>query len=545
LLVTKVSGRRFARWDDVDIELPRTGVVLVTGKNGHGKSTIVEAVAQGVWGQNLRGQPGWRVGEKSGVEIEFDGGHVRRSVSKSKHVLTWQVGELGAAEFPTRTKSQAALDSHVGSFQVWRHACTFHTRDASRFTGATDAERKRLLEEVLELDRVEQGYRRARDEVKQAERNEERCGHALQRAEVERDGLVRTRGTLAAEIEEVPDLEAMRAEGRKLKAAAEAAEAQAKIAQDKHIAALTSARTVQAELNAARVALADFERLGPTCEACKQGIDPGHADRVRGEMVAEIERLEAARTEADEAAERSKLAAQSANETMGEARSAYQDNIAEGRAAVEAEKRNAARRAKLATIDAEIEKAEAAVDRAKLDLDAAVKLRVELEAAASVLSYQGARAAMLSAAVRGLEDLANDWLARLGLAGLRVKLDSQSEAKSGKVSDKISFEVKGAGGGLGYLAASTGEQRRIDIAVLLALGELAADSRGMSRESTLFVDELFDGLDDEGQEAVTVMLRELGEQRCVVVISHSAGLVHRLAPALHLIAKDGALSGNR
>lgn len=545
MIVTKVSGRRFARWTKVDVELPRTGVVLVTGKNGHGKSTIVEAVAQGVWGQNLRGQPGWRVDEKSGVEIEFDGGHVRRSVSKSKHVLTWQVGEHGAAEFPTRTKSQAALDSHVGSFQVWRHACTFHTRDASRFTGATDAERKRLLEEVLELDRVEAGYRRAREEVKQAERSEERCGHALQRAEVARDGLTRTRGTLAAEIEDVPDLEAMRAEGRRLKAAVEAAEAKAKTSQDKHIAAVTSARTVQTELNAARVALSDFERLGPTCEACKQGIDPGHADRVRAELSAEIERLEAARTEADAVAEQCKVDVVAVNEAMGEARSAYQDNIAEGRAAVEAEKRNAARQAKLGTIDAEIEQADAAVADAKVELEAAIKLRAELEAAASVLSYQGARAAMLAAAVRGLEDLANDWLARLGLAALRVKLDSQSENKSGKVSDKISFEVEGAGGGLGYLAASTGEQRRIDIAMLLALGELAADSRGMSRESTLFVDELFDGLDDEGQEAVTVMLRELGEQRCVVVISHSAGLVHRLSPALHLVASDGTLSGNR
>ena len=541
MIVTKVSGRRFARWESVGVELPRTGVVLVTGKNGHGKSTIVEAVAQGVWGQSVRGQFGWRVGEKSGVEIEFEGGHARRSVSKSKHVLKWQVGESGAGEFPTRTKSQAALASHVGSFHVWRHACTFHTRDASRFTGATDAERKRLLEEVLELDRVEAGYRRARDEISAAKKALTAAEHAHAMAASKLDGATRTRAALDGELEEVPDLDAMRVEGRALKTAfdeATTAVDAARVVRDAIFSKLSTARAAAATH---RERLTRIASVGATCSACEQEVAGDHVEHVKAEAQAAATQAGAAVTDGEAELAQQNEAVTAALQIQADARNAYDDNVHRGRTAVAAQKRNEERQAKLATIDAEIEQAEQAVADADAQLVTARTRLGEIEAAATVLSYQGVRAAMLTSAVRALEDLANDWLARLGLAALQVRLASQTEAKSGKVSDKISFEVEGAGGGLGYVAASTGEQRRIDIAMLLAIGELAADSRGMSHESTLFVDELFDGLDDDGQEAATQMLRELGQTRCVVVISHSAGLVHRLAPTLHLVAESGAL----
>jgi DNA repair exonuclease SbcCD ATPase subunit len=541
MIVTKVSGRRFARWESVDVELPRAGVVLVTGRNGHGKSTIVEAVAQGVWGQSVRGQFGWRVDEKSGVEIGFEGGHVRRSVSKSKHVLKWQVGEHGAAEFPTRTKSQAALASHVGSFHVWRHACTFHTRDASRFTGATDAERKRLLEEVLELDRVEAGYRRARDEMSGAKRGLTEAEHAVSMAASKLDGVARTRAALDGELEEVPDLDAMRAAGRELRATMDAAAEAVEDARAAKANASTEHTASKTKLAAARHRRQHLANLGDVCPTCEQQIvGELHSPEIQT-LGDEIERLTAdvrAWVEAIDACEQDVRAAV---QSHAEARAAYDENVRAGKAAVEAQRRNEARQAKLATIDEEIEQAEAALADAEAQLSTARARLGEIEAAAKVLSYQGVRAAVLTSAVRALEDLANDWLARLGLADLQVRLASQSESKAGKVTDKISFEVEGAGGGLGYVAASTGEQRRIDIAMLLAIGELAADSRGMSAESTLFVDELFDGLDDDGQEAATQMLRELAQTRCVVVISHSAGLVDRLAPTLHLVADSGAL----
>ena len=58
--VEKIQTRSFAKHDAVNLSLPAEGVVLITGKNGHGKSTVIEAVAHGVWDRSLRGAPCWK-----------------------------------------------------------------------------------------------------------------------------------------------------------------------------------------------------------------------------------------------------------------------------------------------------------------------------------------------------------------------------------------------------------------------------------------------------------------------------------------------------
>lgn len=544
MLVRKISGRKFAKWNAVDIELPATGLVLVTGDNGHGKSTIVEAVAQCVWGQSIRGQPGWRQGEKSGVAITLEDGEVTRSASdKGTQKLHWRVGEDGAGGYPTRTKSQEALDSCVGSFNVWRHACTFHTRDAARFTGATDAERKRLLEEVLELDRVEAGYRRARQELADAKSTAMHAEHEAAMKSAMLDNVTQTIETLAGELEpETVDLDALRQEARDLQAAgvlASSDTAQAEAALQAHDQRITEVTTLRRQ---AERKVVQFTNLGARCNACDQDVPHEHRDAhvqaAQADADAHVATLAILQSEWVALA----FAVQEAKAAEAKLRDAYADNVTRGREAVAARKRNEARQAKLEAVGVQLDEAEQALADAREKQDAARLLVAELTAAAEVLSYQGVRAALLDAAVSSLQDMANAWLQRLGLSSLRVTLSSQSETKAGKVNDKISFDVHGAGGGLGYLAASTGEQRRIDIAMLLAVGELAAHARGLSSASTMFADELFDGLDLDGQEAVVELLTELATTRCVVVISHNPELVSRLNPALHLVAKSGALT---
>jgi energy-coupling factor transporter ATP-binding protein EcfA2 len=45
---------------DTHIELPDTGLVVVYGLNGSGKSSLVEAYAAAMWGRSLRGASAWR-----------------------------------------------------------------------------------------------------------------------------------------------------------------------------------------------------------------------------------------------------------------------------------------------------------------------------------------------------------------------------------------------------------------------------------------------------------------------------------------------------
>lgn len=541
--VRKVSGHKFAKWENVEVELPETGLVLITGKNGQGKSSLAEAVAQGVWNTPLTWKnPGWQTGAKSGVRVDFEGGHVRRSVAKSKHVLKWLVDDHGAGEYPTRTKSQTALESHVGSFHVWRHACTFHTKDAARFSEATDANRKRLLEEVLELDRVEAGYRKAREEVRAAKQELTAAEHAERLAEQEVTSAQKQIELMSGELEEAPDLHALRYEharivGRLKDLDEVITEKQAELqVHDEHLA------NAKATLRAAQRRREHFDTLGGAeCPHCEQPVDTVYAagiiDAAADEGATAQKNVEWYSSQRELFDSDLRAAVREQMELLQEKR----DNEAEGKAGAAAERRNAERQAKLDALEAQKTDLEAALAHAKRNRAQAQTTVNELAAAASVLSYQGVRAALLDAAVRSLEELANHWLQRLGLANLRVEMSSQSEGKTGKVSDKISLDVHGAGGGHGYGNASTGQQRRLDIALLLAIGELAGQARGVDRGSTLFVDELFDGLDVEGTDAVCDMLREISQERCVVVITHSTDLIEALTPDLHLVVKDGEL----
>src|SRR5690606_24766282 len=143
---------------------PSTGLVLVIGDNGEGKSTLAEAVAQCGWGEPSRGKPGWRTGEASGVQVDVAGGHIKRSVHKGSQKLSWRGGGAGAGAYATRPKSREGVESRSGSGRVRRPARTCHTKNASQFTCWTDAERARLLEESLQGGYVDAACRRSLDE---------------------------------------------------------------------------------------------------------------------------------------------------------------------------------------------------------------------------------------------------------------------------------------------------------------------------------------------------------------------------------------------
>lgn len=542
MIVRSIATKKFAIHDKVNVDLPERGLVFVTGENGTGKSSLAEAVSQGVWDQPIRSGPGWRKDATTGVSIVFDGGQVDRTVGK-KHKLNWRVGESGAASYPTRTKSQAALESEVGSHRVWRYSCVFHTKYAAMFTEATDSERKRLLEDVLELDRIEQGYRKVRKELVAAERQYTEDAHAVKNAETVLDGLMGQASLLHDQYEDVPDLTAMREEAKLLKEAVNDATRAAQDAGADRASRERASAVAESQLREARARLKQFEELGVECMACGQKVDGDHKkyEVTKAEEAVEAAVKESAILERElgDAEHVEKLAIRK----LDEAREALAENVRRGKAAVEAKKRNEARDHAKAGLADRVEAAEQALAAFEETAAASAAHAAELKATADVLSYQGVRAALLDSAVVALEELANAWLSRLGIDELKVHLSSQTATKSGKVSDKLSFELEGAGGGYGYGNASTGQQRRVDIAMTFAIAQLASTSRGISQHSTMFVDELFDGLDRSGLAAAIELLHDLAQERCVVVITHNRELLDRVQPDLHLVARNGTISG--
>jgi DNA repair exonuclease SbcCD ATPase subunit len=178
-------------------------------------------------------------------------------------------------------------------------------------------------------------------------------------------------------------------------------------------------------------------------------------------------------------------------------------------------------------------------DEAQKEIAKASALSIDLgglQACEQTLGLRGVRAHVLARALGGIEAAANAWATKLG--GMSVKLRPYSERKSGGIADCISIDIEGRGD---YRATSGGERRRIDVAMMLALAEIAAAAHGKT-PGTLFLDEVLDALDKDGIERVKLIVEELAQERAVIVITHNQNLVQGIESALHYRVEGGTVS---
>jgi DNA repair exonuclease SbcCD ATPase subunit len=555
--VSSIALRNLLSHRDTELDLPPTGVVVVTGDNGAGKSSFVECVAVACWGKTLRGAPAWREGEVSEAWCAANDLSITRTKKRGSPSLEWEdpvhAGDApGArsAEYPTTTKAQEALETIIGSFDAWRRSHVFSSSDAAHFTLATDAERKRLLEALFVPGSFDPALAACRADLKDASKGLTSAGANLARLRGDLGGAQQRLADARAALETLgtePEVDGV--------TPADLASLTSQVtAIDKDIAGTrrelaainVTSGGLGAKLEAVTKQAAVVEK--DTCPTCGQAIDPETRQHVRDQVEAVDVELTAAKKQA--AQERTALEATLAE--LVEERGEFQADLDEQRTS-QARAAAAARTARMwqgqhdhqtqviadagkrvAELQPKVQEAEATVAAG----EAEVRL---LKAVEIVLGLKGARVGVLSKALTGLEAVANVWLSKLGRADMVLRCRSYKANKTtGGGADAISLEIEGAGGGYGYKAASGGERRRLDVALLLALAEVAA---GGIAKGTLWFDEVFDCLDGGGTEAVARALVALGRDRCVVVITHADALVQALPSALRVRVVDGELVG--
>jgi DNA repair exonuclease SbcCD ATPase subunit len=543
--VRRIVAGQFMRYQQVDLLLPATGVVLITGNNGAGKSSVAEVVSHAAWGASLRKELGWRLEESGGVEIELEieGGPcvIRRQArvgrtGKTTFRLHWEYGDYSSADYPTRTKAQEGLEGYIGTFRSWSAACVFNGSLEQGLAHMTDANRKRFLEGVLNLVSLERAYKMALEERRGAQATLGELEHELELVQARLEGLSSQREQLQQTTESLgsaAELEGLRTRSRGLQDEVERArEAEAEAnAQLEQLRARLSGQ--QAEQLAARQAVRRVTQLDAVCPMCEQPIDPAHQEELRATYNEECqgwsELVEQARGEVD--AVMSKV--QEARQVVSSKRQELAGMVAVGRRlAQEVEQRQ-----KWETAQSALAEQEQVLTQQLGEVEGRVAESREelglLDAACYVLGLRGVRAQVLGNALALLQNASNMWLGRLGLDRLSVECRMDGDA--------VLFAVHGAGGGRGYGACSTGEKRRIDVALTLALGDMVAAGAGLPQNSTLFMDELFDSLDEEGLGAAVALLEDLSSTRAVVVITHMPDLIDRLARAQRWHAEDGEL----
>ncbi len=541
ITVRRIADRNFMGHKDIDVSLPDRGVVAITGSNGSGKSTLIEAVSACLWGRLLRGTK-WLPEEEASVRIEAsDMGIWRRRRGRIRE-LVWNNVWPPWPEFPksphaTETKAQEALNGVIGPFEQWRRSSVFSSSDLATFTRATDAERKRLIETMIGVGVFDNALASCRRDLVVAGGNLAGFQAELAHMTAEFEGWEKQANFIAEGLGvEPPEVvrEVFRAKDK------DTEETRVEI-QDLHRedAALEQKLVLAHKRSeAAKLAYHDAVSLD-VCDRCGQALSDSARETLLETATAQIaaEELEIKSAQSERKALKDSLAELSYRYTVlrkeaAKLRQQQQDRAAweSRRQLVEGQRGEVSEQ--LSKLGNELVDLEDAVDAAAADLE-------ELKAVERVLGLQGVRAHIVARTLSGIEQVANLWVARL-FPGVSVELRPDTELKSGKVAEKISLIVDGVGHGDGYDGCSGGERRRLDVALLLALGEVQAGVVGGSY-STIFADEIFDALDYAGREAATRVLEEISQERCVVVISHVPEFVEGLDAAQRLHFEGGAV----
>ena len=154
-------------------------------------------------------------------------------------------------------------------------------------------------------------------------------------------------------------------------------------------------------------------------------------------------------------------------------------------------------------------------------------------------SNQGIKSFILDDITPFLNKRANKYLKKLASNHIEVVFSTQTKLKSGEMREKFSLEVNNLDGGKDYIANSSGEKRRVDLAVNLALQDLVA-SRSSKKINIAIFDEAFDSLDDVGIENVIDVLQGLSnEKSSIFVISHNHHLKSYFTNILTVVKEDG------
>lgn len=600
------------------IDVPERGLVVVQGSNGSGKSSIPEAVAHALWGKSLRGKTCWlniKDGSRAGVVLGDGTKVTRKRENNRSHVEIIRPGQGDDHDlYDTATKAQSVLDNDVGPFEVWCRSCVFSSSDASTFSAATDAERKRLLETILGLERFDPALTACRKDLVTAEAKVADKGAALHHTRSKIEGAeVRLRDAtldIAALVEpEEPTVEPRpvleevtstvpdpfpQAEADKLFRQGEELDEAIERASTEHDAAkkkLAGLREKLGETRAVvRVATQAIERLkglDGDCPTCEQTITEEHLGSVRGTYLDKLEDAEHSFETTEAAAKQAELDVETRAKIIAKLEAdrrqvdkkiadARTQNVKHEQAKASAENAAAAakqrhdqavarwkercdeqtRRHKQArkeydtakeklgqrkfTIAAELIDFEDEADLIEEEIEHAKRAVAELKACEVALGLKGIRAHVLGKALTGIESIANYWLGQVVGPGLSLKLKPYTEKKSGSgVTDSISLEIAGAGAGE-YLGASGGERRRLDVAILLAMSEVSRANAG-DQTSTLFFDEVFDALDEEGIDAVARALDQIAQRQAVFVITHSGLLASQLRADVRLRVDKGVV----
>jgi len=466
-------------------------------------------------------------------------------------------------------------------FRAFANSVAFGAReDAKGFLNAPESERKRLFDVLLGLERYVRAEQRAREHARIKGREVERIQGEIDKIEARASAKRETLDHLKAEQEDddedgVPEYQTLKARAvlrRKFRAdmecalgeakgclrAAERAHARRMEAYDKQAGehaegtralehqvkeARTVYHTADGEARAVKSRLTKLDSVSGECPTCGRELSAAAKKRTKKEVEAEVARCESTvdaanlqLTYAQRQLESHEAAAPPVPDDALVIRAQAEVDVVEKQ--IEAFDREVddllreSRRARkyqpkqvqgLEQIESQIEALDQAAEEKRTELIEAQHELACVEFWIEGFSGRGIRSYLIEATLPEINNAASVYAARLLGEGTVVRLSATTSLKSGAQREKLDVFIDLPGRTQTYEGASKGQKRRLDLSLLLAFRQVIA-SRSSAPFDQLFADELFDGLDPVGVEAVGELLREIAAEAPVLLVTHDPRL---------------------
>lgn len=477
-------------------------VTLITGRNGSGKTTRVQALIWALWGKCDRsvGMP------KVQVTYTNDQG-VHEAIVRTRG----KNGELvcfGSNEpWQQKTKASPRVEAIFGQYDAWERSLHLTGRTVSTFALATPSERWVHMESIANSAVWEKALSRAKVE--------------LMSAKVARDG---TAGLLSQHLTARTKAQSAYTSARMIYSVSESlpephydADAWDRgIAHmEADLAALGESRRVQIEKqNAAKIEVALLAQRvresegSESCPTCGANICPAdhallvqhHRDALAiytsigtevGNLYQDMQAAQTSLQNCRNAKERAYLARRSwemAGQVFGSMET-HLFSLLEN----------------LATACLRTDQCDVALTLAKHDATVAEDVLQVLTTARSIY---------FNMLIEQINTVLAQYLDHIN-AKARVQLRLETTGRGPQV-----VIVADGSGATTYNDCSGGEQRRIDVCLALAMSQIACEEGALTRAAPLVIDEAFDTLDADGIEALLSLACLISDHRQVVLVSH-------------------------
>lgn len=623
----KLSIQNFMSIRSAEIRLDNQGLVLLRGvnadspafdSNGAGKSSIFEALTYALFEKTLRGLSAneivnREIGKNTHVYLDFigdDGKHYRiaRYRKHQEHKNNTYIFCEGVNITPKSNKdcNKFIEDLFQMDYLTFTNSVLFGQGLAKMFSVATDAEKKTILEKMLQFDVFSKAQEIAKKRLKDAqnslfelssriEHNERLVSELkevvadLERAEQDEVKQLKAKiQTLQQELKSaVSELEAFDSDTseqqKQLNVLASAYESyKQKVMRYKEIEKALSKLesdlyTKERQLNNVADDIRNLEKekkkvnegIGSNCPVCGQEVTKSAVQKTikhivdkQKQLLDEYKKIQAdiKKTQGNIDKVKEFLVNKDADEEkfqkVQEAILSVKATIASKEGARERIERDV-KRLKHELEQAEdklnnnsfkemreqkinqIKQLEEELKKDKENLEETKALVDRLEFAVEAYGNSGIKSYLLDSVTPFLNERANMYLTKLAGNTVEIEFSTQTRLANGELRDKFEVVIKNNVGGDSYKSNSTGERRRVDLAISLALQDLVM-SRSNAKLNILLYDEVFDGLDAVGCENAIMLLQEMAKKvESIFVITHNDILKSYFDRCLVVTKKNG------